>query len=89
MLNMGMNILSRFEYLENQSDDCIELIDEEEELKTDYDSNIVLYPLDDSITVVDYLNTQSKIIARLTLELSYNDYEDENIQEIIEEARDE
>lgn len=70
-------------------DDCIELIDELDELKTDYDSNIVLYPLDDSITVVDYLNTQSKIIARLTLELTYNDYEDENIQELIEDAKDE
>jgi len=81
--------LSRFEYKENKLDDCIELIDELDELKTDYDSNIVLYPLDDSITVVDYLNTQSKIIARLTLELTYNDYEDENIRELIEDAKDE
>ena len=80
--------MDRFEYKENKMDDCIELIDELDELKTDYDSNIVLYPLDDSITVVDYLNTQSKIIARLTLELTYNDYEDENIQEIIEDAKD-
>lgn len=80
--------MDRFEYKENKMDDCIELIDELDELKTDYDSNIVLYPLDDSITVVDYLNTQSKIIARLTLELTYNDYEDENIQEIIEDVKD-
>ena len=80
--------MDRFEYKENKMDDCIELIDELDELKTGYDSNIVLYPLDDSITVVDYLNTQSKIIARLTLELTYNDYEDENIQEIIEDAKD-
>jgi len=78
----------RFTYTENREEDCIELIDDTEELKTDYDSNIVLYPLDDSITVVDYLNTQSKIIARLSLELTYNDYEDENIQEIIEEVTD-
>ena len=78
----------RFTYAEDNDDDCITLIDSEEELKTDFDSNIVLYPLDDSITVVDYLNTQSKIIARLTLELTYNDYEDENIQEIIGEVID-
>ena len=84
---MGMSILGRFEYKENKMDDCIELFDEEDELKSDYNSNIVLYPLDDSITVVDYLNTQSKIIARLTLELTYNDYEDENIKEIIDEVK--
>jgi hypothetical protein len=84
---MGMSILGRFEYKENKMDDCIELFDEEDELKSDYNSNIVLYPLDDSITVVDYLNTQSKIIARLTLELTYNDYEDENIKEIIDEIK--
>ncbi|WP_405286572.1 hypothetical protein [Methanobrevibacter sp.] len=79
--------MGRFEYKENKMDDCIELFDEEDELKSDYNSNIVLYPLDDSITVVDYLNTQSKIIARLTLELTYNDYEDENIKEIIDEIK--
>ena len=76
----------RFTYTKDSMDDCITLIDSEDELKTDYDSNIVLYPLDDSITVVDYLNTQSRIIARLTLELSYNDYEDENIRELIDDV---
>lgn len=79
-------MLDRFTYTENKSEDCIELIDDDEELKTDYDSNIVLYPLDDSITVVEYMNTQSKIIARLTVELTRNDYDDENIKEIIEEV---
>ena len=77
----------RFTYTENTEENCLELIDEAEELKTDYDSNIVLYPLDDSITIVDYLNTQSKIIARLSLELTFNDYEDENIQELIDEIK--
>lgn len=80
-----MNMSDRFTYTTDTIDDCITLIDSEEELKTDFDSNIVLSPLDDSITVVDYLNTQSKIIARLTLELSYNDYEDENIRDLIDE----
>ena len=75
----------RFTYTTDTLDDCITLIDSEEELKTDFDSNIVLSPLDDSITVVDYLNTQSRIIARLTLELSYNDYEEENIRDLIDE----
>ena len=80
-----MNMSDRFTYTTDTLDDCITLIDSEEELKTDFDSNIVLSPLDDSITVVDYLNTQSKIIARLTLELSYNDYEEENIRDLIDE----
>ena len=80
-----MNMSDRFTYTTDTIDDCITLIDSEEELKTDFDSNIVLSPLDDSITVVDYLNTQSKIIARLTLELSYNDYEEENIRDLIDE----
>lgn len=79
----------RFTYTENTEENCLELIDDAGELKTDYDSNIVLYPLDDSITIVDYLNTQSRIITRLSLELSYNDYEDENIQELIEDVKDE
>lgn len=79
----------RFTYTENTEENCLELIDDTGELKTDYDSNIVLYPLDDSITIVDYLNTQSRIITRLSLELSYKDYEDEDIQELIDDVKDE
>ena len=79
----------RFTYTENTEENCLELIDDIGELKTDYDSNIVLYPLDDSITIVDYLNTQSRIIARLSLELTYNNYVEENIQELIDEIKDE
>ena len=79
----------RFTYTENTEENCLELIDDTGELKTDYDSNIVLYPLDDSITIVDYLNTQSRIITRLSLELSYKDYEDEDIQELIDDVKEE
>ena len=79
----------RFTYTENTEENCLELIEDTGALKTDYDSNIVLYPLDDSITIVDYLNTQSRIITRLSLELSYKDYEDEDIQELIDDVKDE
>ena len=54
--------MTRYEYNEDLENDCLTLVDNEDELKTDYDSEIVLYPLDDAVTIVDKLNYLSMII---------------------------
>lgn len=77
--------MNRFEYQKDTTDNCITLTDYQDKLKTSFDSEIILYPLEDAITVVDELNLMDKIINRLSSELTYNGYTTENIDEIIEE----
>ena len=77
--------MNRFEYQKDTTDNCITLRDYQDKLKTSFDSEIILYPLEDAITVVNELNLMDKIINRLSRELTYNGYTTENIDEIIEE----
>lgn len=67
----------RYKYSKDYMNDCITICDEKEELKTSYDSEICLYPMEDAITVVDELNNKEKIIQVLyqTL-LTYEDEQD-------------
>lgn len=77
----------RYKYQKDYENDCITICDEEEELKTDFGSEIVLYPLDDAITVLTELNIQTAINKMLVEQLeSYEDIED--IKYWIKEIRD-
>ena len=44
----------RYEYTKDTMDDCITLTDNEYELKTSFDSEIVLYPVEDAIPSFEY-----------------------------------
>jgi hypothetical protein len=77
---------SRFEYTENTMDDCITITDNEEKLKTSFDSEIVLYPAEDAINIIDELNIQCAINKMLIEQLqSFEDIQD--IKYWIEEIR--
>ena len=79
--------MARYEYNEDLENDCITLIDNEDELKTDYDSEIILYPLDDAVTVVDKLNWYEAVVKEMKSHLEYYDWTEEDFKKtIIEEA---
>ena len=79
--------MTRYEYNEDLENDCLTLVDNEDELKTDYDSEIILYPLDDAVTVVDKLNWYEAVVKEMKSHLEYYDWTEEDFKKtIIEEA---
>lgn len=67
-----MNV--RFEVSEDLENDCLTLTDNEDKLKTAFDSEIILYPLEDASAVINELNVQCAINKMLREQLE--DYED-------------
>lgn len=85
-MNSQVKNMSRYTYTTDDMNDCITLYDDEEELKTSFDSEIVLYPLDDSVTVVDKLNFYEALIKELKMHLEYHDWTDKDFKDVIEEV---
>ena len=64
----------RFEASEDVENDCLTLTDNEDKLKTGFDSEIILYPLEDASAVIQELNVQCAINKMLREQLeSYED----------------
>ena len=78
--------MTRYEYNEDLENDCLTLVDNEDELKTDYDSEIVLYPLDDAKTVVDKLNWYELLVQMLKDNLEYEGWTEEDFKGLIEDV---
>ena len=67
----------RFETMEDVENDCLTVTDNEDKVKTGFDSEIILYPLDDSIRVINELNIQCAINKMLREQLEqYDDPQD-------------
>ena len=67
----------RFEYFDDGVNDCLTLKDNEDKLKTSFDSEIILYPLEDAMAVIDELNVQCATVKMLREQLeSYEDLMD-------------
>lgn len=78
----------RYKYQKDIENDCITICDTEEELKTDFGSEIILFPMEDAITVINELNIQTAITKMLIKELeTYEDIQD--IEYWIKEIREE
>ena len=78
--------MKRFEISEDTLDDCITVTDSKEELKTAFDSNIVLYPIEDALAVMEELNVQCAIVDMLVEHLQMYEAE-EDIKYWIDEVR--
>ena len=77
----------RYEYSESVEDDCLTLTDNEEELKTSFDSEIMLFPLDGAEQVVDKLNWYEAVVKECKQHLAYYDWTEEDFKKtIIEEV---
>lgn len=78
----------RFETEEDTMNDCLTITDNQDQLKTSFDSDIILYPLEDASAVIRELNVQCAVNKMLIEELeTYEDIQDIMywIQEIVEE----
>ncbi|WP_296882191.1 hypothetical protein [uncultured Methanobrevibacter sp.] len=76
----------RYETQEDKENDCLTLIDNEEELKTSFDSEIILYPLDGAEQVVDKLNWYELLVEKMTEHLKYYGFEKHDFELLIEEV---
>ena len=64
----------RFDTVDDVENDCLTLTDNEDKLKTGFDSEIILYPLEDASAVIDELNVQCATVKMLVDMLeSYED----------------
>ena len=76
----------RFETTEDTMNDCLTITDNTDKLKNGFDSEIVLYPLEDASIVINELNVQCAIVQMLKEELEM--YEDpQDIDYWIKEVR--
>lgn len=67
--------------------DCISLIDTLDELKNEFDSEIVLYPMEDAEIVVDKLNFYELLVKRLCEHLEYYGFGPDDVKDVIEDVR--
>ena len=78
----------RFETMEDTMNDCLTVIDNKDQLRNGFDSEIVIAPLEDASILVHELNIQCAVNKMLIEQLeNYNDIEDIMywIREVIEE----
>ena len=78
----------RFETTDDTMNDCLTITDNTDKLKNGFDSEFVLYPLEDASIVINELNVQCAIVQMLKEELErYEDPQDINywIQEVRED----
>ena len=64
---------ARFETSPDTMNDCLTLTDNEDKLKTGFDSEIILYPLEDASAVIDELNVQCATVKMLREQLEYHE----------------
>ena len=68
----------RFEYYDDGVNDCLTIVDNQDKIKTAFDSEIILSPLEDAMTIIIELNVQCAIVDMLVEQLEYH----EDIQDI-------
>ena len=76
----------RFDVEEDGITDCVVLKDNEEKLKTEFDSDIVLYPLEEGRLVAYELNVQCATVKMLREQLEYHE-DPQDIDYWIKEVR--
>ena len=76
----------RYETSEDLENDCITLTDTMDELTTSFDSEIILYPLEDAVTVVDKLNWYELLVQMLKENLEYEGWSEDDFKSLIEDV---
>lgn len=78
----------RYKVSKDYTNDCITVCDSKDELKTSFDSDLCLYPMEDAITVIEELNKKECTIHELKQVLKDNHFTDEDIDYILASALD-
>ena len=77
----------RFETSEDIENDCLTITDNQDQLKTSFDSDIILSPLEDAEAVINELNIQCATADMLREQLEYHE-DPQDIDYWIKEVRD-
>ena len=77
----------RFETSPDTMNDCLSITDSTDQLKNGFDSEIVLYPLEDASIVINELNVQCATVQMLRRMLKSYDVDLEDIDYWIQEVR--
>lgn len=77
----------RFETTEDTMNDCLTITDNTDKLKNGFDSEFVLYPLEDASIVINELNVQCATVQMLRRMLKSYDVDLEDIDYWIQEVR--
>lgn len=80
----------RYEYDEDPENDCVTLTDNDGELTTSFNSEIVLYPCEDAIIVIDQLNHYENyyglLVSMLKEHLESYGWTEEDFKSVIEDV---
>ena len=70
----------------DSKDDVATLSDSEDELKSDFDSDLILAPADDAVIVCSKLNWYESVIKEMKMHLEYHGWTDDDFKNLIEEV---
>ena len=80
----------RYEYTEDPENDCITITDNQDELKTSFDSEIMLSPMEDAITIIDKLNHYENyyglLVKMLKENLEYEGWTEDDFKGLLEDV---
>ena len=76
----------RYETEIDKLDNCITLKDNKDELKSDFEADIVLYPIEDAKTVIDKLNWYDLLVETMKEHLEYHGWTEDDFKGLIEDV---
>ena len=77
----------RFDTVDDVENDCLTIIDNEDQLRNGFDSELVIAPLEDASILVNELNVQCATVQMLRRMLKSYDVDLEDIDYWIQEVR--
>ena len=85
MAGTGSEIM-RYETEIDNLNECVTLKDNNHELKSDFESDIVLYPIDDALSVVQKLNWYELLVEMMKEHLTYEGWTEDDFKGLIEDV---
>ena len=78
----------RYKVSKDFTNDCLTICDVKDELKTSFDSDITLAPLEDALVVVAELNRKECVIHEFKEVLRENHFDEDEIEVIVDAGND-
>lgn len=70
----------------DSKDDVITLHDSRDELKSEFDSEIILAPATEAVIVCEKLNWYDKVLQEMKMHLEYHGWTEDDFKNLIEEV---
>lgn len=76
----------RYESEIDNLNECVTLKDNNDELKSDFEADIVLYPIDDALSVIQKLNWYELLVEMMKEHLTYESWTEDDFKGLIEDV---